>query len=604
MAENPRQPIIEGRNSIANDVLKASHKKMVAELDRAIGEFEKNRRGCSNQQKVLDAVIAYVNALRRLDGAYDELLRRATLIVKVCSRWPDYARAVADSVAGVHFPGPLVERSIKKLTRSSGVPLFRADIDQNRADIKQVLRNANLSGPARQVFNDWLAACDEAQDATDNLEVDGCWFLLHLAENRAPNPPESAGIAKELIESFGRNFLTNMLDAGDRLLVWASEQPADVQRSERRADGPLPYAGQVDLKGERFGRLHRRFMDGSERFPHLRYIAASGHETCPEWPQVPHSTLAANTIGLNKEHWLDITNKRPDTFFVATSEQWLEIEGRLWQGAFYFDGQIADQRDHDGFQRQSAEIQEAIEQFERLATESAGYLGNLPAVHPGVHFPREPEPWHRWLEAVCESAQVEPARYHSFDVRRVPGNIFLASAILLEHLKEAADEAAAVQDVSAPATAESSTLLSEQAAPPSPSEQVQPESQLSSPGYFGLRVDDDRRAITRAGFTAVVNLQDSRIKWAIFKKLAENRDVPVAPEAIVALWEEHGTARKPSDGTVNDAVGELRTDLKAIGLTIKVKRMVGRLLAELPPPADKRQAEGPQEGKVGDGNRR
>ena len=115
----------------------------------------------------------------------------------------------------------------------------------------------------------------------------------------------------------------------------------------------------------------------------------------------------------------------------------------------------------------------------------------------------------------------------------------------------------------------------------------QQETPLLPVGYLSLRVDDDRRTIKRDGYTAVVNLQDSRIKWAIFKKLAENRDIPVAPEAIVAIWETNGIARKPSAGTVNDAIGELRTALKAIGLTIVVKRGVGRLLAELRPPTDK-----------------
>lgn len=110
---------------------------------------------------------------------------------------------------------------------------------------------------------------------------------------------------------------------------------------------------------------------------------------------------------------------------------------------------------------------------------------------------------------------------------------------------------------------------------------------LPMAGDLRLRVDDARRTISRDGFEATVKLQDSRIQWAIFKKLVENRDVPVAHDAIAALWEEHGIARRPSVGTVNDAVGDLRTALTAIGLTIVVKRKVGRLLAELPPTVDK-----------------
>ncbi|HWB11541.1 MAG TPA: hypothetical protein VG826_20085 [Pirellulales bacterium] len=122
-------------------------------------------------------------------------------------------------------------------------------------------------------------------------------------------------------------------------------------------------------------------------------------------------------------------------------------------------------------------------------------------------------------------------------------------------------------------------------------------SRLPPAGYLGLRVDDARRTITRDGFPATVNLQDSRILWAIFKKLVLNHDVPVAHEAIVGLWEANGVARMPSVGTVNDAVAELRNQLKAIGITIEVKRKVGRLLAELPLPADKAKARRPKKKK-------
>jgi hypothetical protein len=588
-------------------------------------------------------------------------------------------------------------------------------------------------------------------------------------------------------------------------LATTRKAAADAQQGPQA--GPVVSGGQVDLMGERYRRLHSRFLDGSQRFPHLRYIAATGHETCPEWPRVPHHSLQADTLGLSNAYWLDVTNKRPGTFFVGMNEHWLEIEGQLWHGSFYFDGPTENPHDHDDLQQQNAEIHEAIKLLELLANEAAGFLSNLPSVHPLVHFPRKPEPWHRWLEAVCATAQIEPARYHSFDVRRAPGNIFQASAILLEHLHAAAENPDVATRPLAPlnvnecdlrpALAAAQTFLAERrkadergkfdeggavhllgiarrhlaealapfnhpdgltgddatvgairalmsmagdghadsrverieavigflhnatgatpqaaASGPTAGEAVddsliadfekhlegdrrepivtadgveaakrwqlaietrralerlaeeklrsdllaagftdaefcdgynhvrnvegddprapafhkamvdydrrikaigpylqkrfavetaekagqvqtdeQPPAQQEPPlpraGYLGLRVDDDRRTISREGFTGVVNLQDSRIKWAIFKKLAQNRDVPVAPEAIIALWDAHGIARKPSDGTVNDAVGELRASVKAIGLTIVVKRKVGRLLAELPPPADK-----------------
>src|SRR6185437_9362576 len=107
-------------------------------------------------------------------------------------------------------------------------------------------------------------------------------------------------------------------------------------------------------------------------------------------------------------------------------------------------------------QRQYAEIRGAVEQFYLLANEAAGFLGNLPSVYLGVDSPRKPERSHRWLEAVCASVQVEPAGYHSFDVRRVPGNVFQASAIHLERLQTETSHEARIADAS-----EKSTVMPE-----------------------------------------------------------------------------------------------------------------------------------------------
>lgn len=229
-------------------------------------------------------------------------------------------------------------------------------------------------------------------------------------------------------------------------LAAAHNAAADVPKeTSPRDEGQIQNAGPFDLKGERFARLHRRFLDASPKFPYLRYIAATGHNNCPGWPNVPDSS-GYDYLGLRHKDWLDVMNKPPGTLFAPIGgEQWLQIDGQLWQGAFYFDGPLANptDADHESLQRQYAELRGAVDHFELLAHEAAGFLGNLPSVHRLVDFPREPKSWHRWLEAVCASAPVEPAGYHCFDVRRVPGNIFQASAILLERLQTATDNAAA-----------------------------------------------------------------------------------------------------------------------------------------------------------------
>lgn len=203
--------------------------------------------------------------------------------------------------------------------------------------------------------------------------------------------------------------------------------------------GPYNHTGHVDLKGERFARLHRRFMDASARFSYLHYIAATGHNNCPGWPNVPDSS-GYNYLGLRHKDWLDVMNKPPGTLFAPIGgAQWLQIDGQLWHGAFFFDGPLANltDADHESLHRQYAELRGAVDLFELLAHEAAGFLGPIPWKHALVEFPRKPELSHRWLEAVCDLAPVEPAGYHCFDVRRVPGNIFQASAILLERLQAA-----------------------------------------------------------------------------------------------------------------------------------------------------------------------
>lgn len=121
---------------------------------------------------------------------------------------------------------------------------------------------------------------------------------------------------------------------------------------------------------------------------------------------------------------------------------------------------------------------------------------------------------------------------------------------------------------------------------------AQQEPPLPAAGYLGLRVDDARRTISRDGYTAVVNLQASALQWAIFKKLFANRDFPLAPEAIRAVWKTHGVEPDPSDGTVNDTVSELRAALKPLGVTIASRRRFGRLLAEIQTGGDGRGGKG------------
>ncbi|HUY32010.1 MAG TPA: hypothetical protein VMV69_04455 [Pirellulales bacterium] len=100
--------------------------------------------------------------------------------------------------------------------------------------------------------------------------------------------------------------------------------------------------------------------------------------------------------------------------------------------------------------------------------------------------------------------------------------------------------------------------------------------------YLGLLFYDARRTVEREGVAGSVDLSRSQLNWAILKKLAENHDVPLCDDAIRAVWENHGVAKRPSDGTVHDAVSALRAAIRPLGLTIETRRGLGRLLTHLP----------------------
>jgi hypothetical protein len=98
-------------------------------------------------------------------------------------------------------------------------------------------------------------------------------------------------------------------------------------------------------------------------------------------------------------------------------------------------------------------------------------------------------------------------------------------------------------------------------------------------GYLGLLFDDARRRVGRAGFTETIEL--SQLLWGILKALSKSGDTPVAVERLKAVWEADGIARNPSDGTVVDAISELRKRITTLRLTIQSKRKLGYTLCEI-----------------------
>ena len=302
-------------------VLDATHARLVAALDQAIEEVQQYGEGYSNRRDVLATASAFVNALRKIAGGNDELNRRAGLIETVCAPWPDYRKAAveaanypqsADDVRIAKWFDQRNERRnvrivVMRLMRRS-VPLFRADIDRNVEDIDIVLRDANLDGAARQAFKDWRERCYEAQRASNNLDVDGSWFLLRLHEAAEAELQKNAIDAKAMVDGFEGHWLADVRKAADSLMEWAGERtgnssepppspPLVIPESNVRANNPKLFPGgtppnqditdlAVKLQTERdsgksMNQIAREFTNGDEAkakrlLAHIRTLRRRG----------------------------------------------------------------------------------------------------------------------------------------------------------------------------------------------------------------------------------------------------------------------------------------------------------------------------------------
>lgn len=263
--------------------LKTSHKKLVAELKRAIKTCELDWTHCPYRQQVIAAVGAFVDALRDVDGGADELARRAGLIDKIGEPWPAYRKAAANAADYPNAAGDAkadkwlgkrnvtrdVRRVVMRLMRGD-VPRFRADVDRDATDIRRVLDCVRLNAAAKRALKGWLEACFDAQRATNNLEVDGCWFLLHLAEARSSTPSDRAVSA----EWAGGAWLKNVRDAANSLMAWAVEQRRGAPPAKRVGEGDKGHGGKP-RSGKRNPRQRGRRRGNYDETLHQKIFAAS-----------------------------------------------------------------------------------------------------------------------------------------------------------------------------------------------------------------------------------------------------------------------------------------------------------------------------------------
>lgn len=100
-------------------------------------------------------------------------------------------------------------------------------------------------------------------------------------------------------------------------------------------------------------------------------------------------------------------------------------------------------------------------------------------------------------------------------------------------------------------------------------------------GYLGLELDEGRHIVRRAGRDAEVDLSSSNLHWGMLLALEKSRDSWLLLQSLRFVWKNYGVDDNPVEGTVNDAVSELRQKLRPLGINIKSSRNLGRMLVEI-----------------------
>jgi hypothetical protein len=102
-------------------------------------------------------------------------------------------------------------------------------------------------------------------------------------------------------------------------------------------------------------------------------------------------------------------------------------------------------------------------------------------------------------------------------------------------------------------------------AQPEATERSQPE-----PGYLGLIVDEGKREVRRQGRAGVVHFGGRDIPWRLLRELIQARD-NYSPKYDLArrVWDPEAEAELPDDGSIWNAVSQLRRMINPLGVGIK-----------------------------------
>ncbi len=212
--------------------LATAHGTLSATLDEGIKNYEANLR-FGNADDVCRAVERFVGAFHQHRGGRDELRRRAMLVETRCGAGGEYEAARAAALQAYRVTPQRLSGSnltIGGLAEATTTPRYLSEVTREREQIERALQDdaLNATPGAREAYRSWVIACREVQREADALEVDGCWWLLHVHESGEHEPTETAEVARAITHSdIGGANLDTMKAAADSLANWAAESRAD-----------------------------------------------------------------------------------------------------------------------------------------------------------------------------------------------------------------------------------------------------------------------------------------------------------------------------------------------------------------------------------------
>jgi hypothetical protein len=106
------------------------------------------------------------------------------------------------------------------------------------------------------------------------------------------------------------------------------------------------------------------------------------------------------------------------------------------------------------------------------------------------------------------------------------------------------------------------------------------EDRMQTLSYLGLRPNEDQRQASREGYPHPVELR-GKLQWCLLIKFLKQGGAWSSRECLKRVWVDAGGTPNPKDGTMDDAVKELRQVLKPLDIDITNRRGVGWRLEQL-----------------------